>query len=158
MAGGLIAPFVSVRGFCWRAVAAGQEAHALDGTIRTGRYNRPGERTLYMSGSPDGVTAAMARYGDAARTLLRLRIEATSLVDLRNAAACAALRVDPSRAKEDWLAAIERGEEPASWPASDRARAIGAAGLIDASRRAPGAWHLVLFRWNVSSAPHVEVA
>ena len=130
----------------------------LDGTIRPGRYNRPGQRTLYMSGSPTGVAAAMARYGDAARTLVRLEVEAGRLVDLRDSAACALLAIDPARAKEDWLAALERGEEPASWRVSDRARAIGAVGMIDGSRRAPEEWHLVLFVWNVAGGAHVSVA
>ena len=149
--------FASVHHLCWRAVAAGREAHALAGTTRAGRYNRPGERTLYMSGSAGAVAAAMARYGDAERVLLRLRVAASRLVDLRDARGCAALEIDPRRAKEDWLAALNRGEEPASWTVSDRARVLGASGLIDASRRAPGAWHLALFRWNEGDAPMVVV-
>ena len=56
------------------------------------------------------------------------------------------------------MAALDRGEEPPSWTVSDRARAIGAAGLIDPSRRAPGAWHLVLFRWNEAGAATVALA
>ena len=99
----------------------------------------------------------MARYGDADRALVRLAVDAERLVDLRDAAACAALGVDPRRAKEDWIAALDRGDEPASWMASDRARAIGATGLIDASRRAPGEWHLALFRWNVPGGAVVKV-
>ena len=110
-----------------------------------------------MSGSPAGVAAAMARYGDAERVLLRLRVEVWRLVDLRDAAACTALGIDPRRAREDWLAALERGDEPASWTVSDRVRALGAAGLIDPSRRAPGAWHPALFRWNTGDAPTVAV-
>ncbi len=149
--------FSRYAGPCWRALAAGREARVLDGTGRAGRYNRPDERTLYMSGSPEGVAAAMARYGEADRTLVRLDVAAEGLVDLRDAVACAALGIDPARAKEDWIAALDRGEEPASWALADRARAIGATGLIDGSRRAPGAWHLVLFRWNEGGAT-VQVA
>ena len=129
----------------------------LDGTVLAGRYNRVGECALYMSSSPEGVAAAMARYGPAARTIVRLEVAAARLVDLRDATACAALGIDPSRAQEDWVAALDRGEEPASWPVADRARTIGADGLIDGSRRAPAAWHLVLFRWNAPGAARVGV-
>ncbi|WP_220034109.1 hypothetical protein [Curtobacterium sp. MCLR17_043] len=35
----------------------------------------------------------------------------------------------------------------------DRLIDIGANGLIDPSRKSPGLWHLVLFRWSVADAP-----
>lgn len=145
-------------GPCWRAVAAGREATVLAGSAGAGRYNRPGQCALYMSGSAAGVAAAMARYGDAPRTLIRLDVEAGALLDLRDAAACRAFGIDTARAKEDWIAALDRGEEPASWAVSDRARAIGATGLIDGSRRAPEEWHLVLFEWNEPGGARVTAA
>lgn len=148
----------SYAGPCWRAVASGLEADVLAGTTRAGRYNRPGEPTLYMSGSPEGAAAAMARYGDLPRTIVEVSVEATRLVDLRDAGACVVLGIDLARAKGDWLAAIDQKEEPASWAVSDRARALGAQGLIDGSRRFPGAWHLVLFQWNDAGGARVAVA
>lgn len=129
----------------------------LDGTVRAGRYNRPGERTLYMSASREGVAAAMVRYGPAARTLLALDVEADRLIDLRDGQACATYGIDAGRVKEDWIAALDRREEPASWPVAGRARAVGAAGLIDASSRAPWTWHLILFGWNRGGEPAVRV-
>ena len=111
-----------------------------------------------MSGSEAGVTAATVRYGHAARTVIRLAVEAEALVDLRDRAACATLGIDPAGSKDDWIAALDRGGEPASWAVADRARAIGATGMIDASRRAPGEWHLVLFRWNEAGGARVVVA
>lgn len=156
-AAGGVTGFGRYAGPCWRAVPTGREAGVLDGTHRAGRYNRPGQRTLYMSGSPEGVAAAMTRYGEARRTLIRLEVTAECLVDLRDAAACAVLGIDRARVKEDWIAALGRGEEPASWAASDRVRMIGATGLIDASRRAPGEWHLALFRWNEAGGAVVKV-
>lgn len=149
--------FARFAGPCWRAVAAGGEVGVLDGTVRAGRYNRPGERTLYMSASPAGVAAAMARYGEADRALVRLTVEAEGLVDLRDADACAALAINPGLAKQDWIGACDRGETPTSWVVADRARLEGAAGLIDGSRHAPGQWHLVLFAWNRPGAPRVAV-
>lgn len=159
MAGGVTDALVGFTGLCWRAVAAGQDARVLHGTVKAGRYNRPGERTLYMSSSPAGVAAAMARYGDAERALVRLMVAVDRrLVDLRDLVACAHLSIDPARVKEDWIAALNRGEEPASWAAADQARTIGAMGLIDASRRAPGEWHLVLFGWHEGAGARVTVA
>lgn len=149
--------FAAYAGPCWRAVAAGAESVALVGTIRAGRYNRPGEHSLYMSGSPHAVAAAMARYGEAPRTVLRLDVQADRLVDLRDEDACARLEVDTTGTKKDWIAALNAGVEPPSWRASDRARALGARGLIDRSRRLPGEWHLVLFRWNVEGGAVVRV-
>ncbi|WP_425231083.1 RES family NAD+ phosphorylase [Sphingomonas sp.] len=153
MAGGGL---TSLTGRCWRAVPRGHGAAVLEGTIRAGRYNRPGQRTLYMSGSRAGVAAAMARYGAAPRTVARLSVDAERLIDLRDPAACNVLGIDASRVKEDWIAALDRGDEPASWRASDRARAIGAQGLIDGSRRLPDAWHLVLFAWNNERGARVK--
>ena len=145
--------FVRVRGVCWRAVARGREGSALEGTAGAGRYNRPSERALYMSGSRAGVVAAVARYGAVERVLVRVAVDADGLLDLRDKAACANFGIDPAQAAEDWVTARERGEEPPSWAVADQVRATGAAGLVDPSRRAPELWHLVLFRWT----PGVEV-
>jgi len=150
--------FASFTGPCWRAVAAGREHLVLEGSDKPGRYNRPGERTLYMSGSRAGVAAAMVRYGSADRSVIRLDVTADRLVDLRDKEACEAMRIGPAEVGEDWVAALDKGEEPSSWRASDRARGLGAIGLIDGSRRAPGEWHLVLFRWNYGGRTLVEIA
>ena len=135
----------------------GDEAQVLDGTVRAGRYNRPGQRTLYMSGSPEGVAAAMARYGPAPRAIVRLQVSATDLIDLRDADECAAAAIDPARVKEDWIAALNRGETPPSWLVADAARGLGATGLIDRSSRLPGAWHLILFEWGADSRVMIRV-
>lgn len=149
--------FSNHEGLCWRAVTAGHEASGIAGNVDAGRYNRPGERTLYMSGSPEGVVAAMARYGDADRTLVRLAVVADRLIDLRDPSACAAIGIDPIDGQADWIAALSKGEEPPSWRVSDRVRAMGAMGLIDRSRHAPSTWHLVLFRWNEPGGALVRV-
>ena len=79
MAGDGVKIYTAFAGVCWRAVPAGREAGVLAGTIREGRYNRVGEPTLYMSGSVEGVTAAMAKYGDAARSVVRLEVASERL-------------------------------------------------------------------------------
>lgn len=145
-----------VAGRFWRAVPAGQEARVLDGTVRAGRYNRPGQRTLYLSASPEGVAAAMARYAPVERAIVALEVEAERLIDLRDGQACLVHGVDARRAKEDWIAALDRGDVPASWEVADKARAVGATGLIDRSRRVPALWHLVLFDWKEGAAVAVR--
>ena len=147
-----VSGFTRYAGSCWRAVMPGREAAVLDGTVHAGRYNRPGERTLYMSGSVEGVAAAMPRYGEAERVLVRLEVEAEQLIDLRDVAACSALAIDARGAGDDWVAALDRDDVPPSWLVADPAREAGAAGLIDGSRRAPGEWHLALFDWGRTGA------
>lgn len=126
----------------------------LDGTDRPGRYNRPGQRTLYLSGSRAGVVAAMARYEESERTLVRVEVAAERLIDLRDPSSARALGFDAS--VEDWQASLGHGREPASWTVSDRAREHGV-GLLERSRRAPAEWHLVLFRWNEPDGAQVDV-
>ncbi len=90
--------------------------------------------------------------------VLGLAVTASGLLDLRDLAACASLGINVARAKEDWIAALDRGEEPPSWRVAEMAQAVGAVGLIDGSRRVPGEWHLVLFRWNEAGGATVTIA
>ena len=62
-----------------------------------------------------------------------------------------------SDALAPWQAIADAGGTPPSWVVRDRLIEIGANGLIDPSRKSPGLWHLVLFRWNVDGAPTVRV-
>lgn len=129
----------------------------LEGTVQPGRYNRAGERTLYVSASREGIAAAMARYGDRPRALMALQVEAMGLLDLRDPAACMAMGLDAAAAAVDWQASLASGTPTPSWMVADRARGLGATGLIDPSRRAPGRWHLVLFGWNDGTGAQVWV-
>lgn len=47
---------------------------------------------------------------------------------------------------------------PSSWRVRAQLEAVGASGLVDPSRKRPGLWHLVLFRWNEPGAPTVTLA
>ena len=55
-----------------------------------------------------------------------------------------------------WQEVVAAGETPRSWIVRDRLVGLGANGLIDPSRKSPGLWHLVLFRWNDAGAPTVR--
>ncbi|PZF58148.1 hypothetical protein DEJ23_04395 [Curtobacterium sp. MCSS17_008] len=56
-----------------------------------------------------------------------------------------------------WQQVVADGGVPTSWLVRDRLVALSAGGLIDPSRKRPGLWHLVLFRWNTDGAPDVQV-
>ncbi len=150
------APFVEVEGRFFRAVRSGHEITALDGSRRPGRFSRAGDPALYLSSSRDGVGAAMrARGGTADCSILEIAVRARSVIDLRQADACRAVWIDPDEASAPWQEVLAAGGQPASWRVAERARSLGAVGLIDPSRSAPGLWHLVLFGWNQPGMPLV---
>lgn len=89
--------------------------------------------------------------------ILTLDVQASRIVDLRDAPALASLGVELSDAVAPWQDIVAAGGVPPSWTVRDRLVAAGAQGLIDPSRKAPGLWHLILFRWNSDDAPSVRV-
>jgi RES domain-containing protein len=68
-----------------------------------------------------------------------------------------AVGIDLEDALAPWQAIVEAGGTPRSWTVRDRLIEVGANGLIDPSRKSPGLWHLVLFRWNVAGAPSARL-
>ena len=152
--------FVRLAGVFYRAVEARHRAFALEGSRGPGRYSSPAESALYLSASPEGVEAAMTTHrqdGQQARTLLSFEVRADRIFDLRNHHRCSAVGIDPAAAAASWREAVARGGEPPSWSVARRLKELGADGLIDPSRQAPGLWHLVLFRWNRPGAPQVTL-
>lgn len=153
-------PFAPVRGTFHRAVDPLHREHAIAGSRSAGRYSRPDEPTLYLSASVDGVEAAMVAHRDARSSsleILELEVEATRIVDLRDASALATLGIDLEDAVAPWQDVVAAGGTPRSWTVRDRLVEAGADGLVDPSRTRPGLWHLVLFRWNEPEAPTVRV-
>ena len=155
-------PLITVQGTFYRAVRADRvdEALAPPGPESAGRYHRPGQPALYLSPSPEWAKIAVAGYkreDGLARMIVPVDVGATQVLDQRDAAACAALGLDCAASDMPWRNALERGEEPPSWRNADAARAAGADGIIDRSRRIPGGWHLALFRWNDPGGPRVAV-
>lgn len=148
----------AVKGIVYRAVDKTSTSTALLGSNKAGRYSRPEQPTLYLSASQAGVDAAMIAHrdaGDTARTVLSFRVEADDICDLRDPDLVATVRNEAGNPFADWQSAVAHGAEPASWRVRDWIEARGARGLIDPSRKAPGLWHLVLFRWNVAGFPTV---
>lgn len=146
-----------VDGVLYRAVDSAYRTSALAGSRLPGRYSAAGQSTLYLSSSPEGVTAAMAAHGDARSdlTLLAFDVHAEDIVDLRVPAALTAARVAIEDAVAPWQDVVAAGGVPRSWGVRQRLEDLGAQGLIDPSRTRPGLWHLVLFRWNTEGAARV---
>ncbi|MDH7974499.1 RES family NAD+ phosphorylase [Sphingomonas sp. AR_OL41] len=148
----------NISGTFFRAVDAAHANAALSGSRRAGRYSAPDQPALYLSASPDGVAAAMIAHGGGAaptRAVLAFQVMATDVFDLREEAAIAAVRAAAGDPFAGWQEQAAMGDEPPSWRVRAWIEARGANGLIDPSRKAPGLWHLVLFRWNVPGAPVV---
>ena len=154
MAGGLL---TDIEGTFYREVDREKWAQALAGSRGPGRYSREGQPTLYLSASRAGVEAAMQahRAGKPAGTVLAFDVRAHGVFDLRLPEALSTVRREAGDPLSDWQTALARGDVPGSWRARDWIEATGAKGLIDPSRRAPGLWHLVLFRWNSPGAATV---
>lgn len=73
--------FCRVAGTFYRGVNPQFAASALQGSVRPGRYSAEGQPTLYLSSSPEGVSAAMLAHhhdADSELELLRIRVEADS--------------------------------------------------------------------------------
>jgi RES domain-containing protein len=155
---GIAAFLVNIRGTFYREVDRDRVGSALEGSHHPGRYSRAGQPTLYLSASRAGVEAAMLahREGQRARTVLAFEVAGAGLLDLCSPEALALVRREAGDPLGDWQGTIARVDAPDSWRARNWIEATGAAGLIDPSRRSPGLWHLVLFRWNRPRAPTVR--
>jgi len=149
-----------VRGTFFRAIDPRFRDSAIAGSRSAGRYSRPDEPTLYLSSSVDGVEAAMVAHAEArssSREVLEISVKATGIVDLRDDSDLTAFGIDLADAVSPWHDLAASGGTPSSWTVRDRLCDAGAYGLIDPSRKRPGLWHLVLFRWNEAGAPVVRV-
>lgn len=149
-----------VRGGFSRAVDPEHRDRVLDGSRGPGRYSSAEQPTLYLSSSPEGVAAAMAAHhtaGSAGLLMVTVEVEAARIVDLRDRDARHRAGVDLRDAVSPWQEVVKAGGEPPSWRVRRRLELLGANGLIDPSRRAPGLWHLTLFRWNRPGGPSVRL-
>lgn len=89
--------------------------------------------------------------------IVAIDVEASGIVDLREVNALEAVSIDLEDALAPWQAIAGAGGTPRAWTVRDRLIEVGANGLIDPSRKSPGLWHLVLFRWNAAQAPSVRL-
>lgn len=150
----------AIRGTFYRAIDPNFLEFAIAGSRSAGRYSRAYEPTLYLSSSVDGVEAAMIAHKgarSAALKIVEIDVEASGIVDLRDTNALEAIGIDLADAAAPWQDVAAAGGTPSSWTVRDRLLEAGANGLIDPSRKRPGLWHLVLFRWNEADAPTVRM-
>lgn len=149
-----------LRGRFFRAIDPRFREHALSGSRVAGRYSRPGQSTLYMSASVEGVETALIAHAGARAVeleIIQLDVEARNIADLRDPELLAKLSIDVADAVAPWQEAVATGGTPRSWTVRDRLIAAGAHGLIDPSRKRPELWHLVLFHWNDGRGPVVRL-
>lgn len=159
---GADAPFTKVDGVFYRAVDPAYRDGALSGSRYPGRYSSAAQPTLYLSASRDGVAAAMKAHRDnrsGRLEIVSVHVAADRIFDLRDAPALAlaAMGIRLEDAVAPWQEVVAAGGIPTSWSVRDRLEALGAQGLVDPSRKAPGLWHLVLFSWNQDDSPAVHV-
>ena len=163
MAGDRRVPLRQLGGRFYRAIVADRLAALLDPPApqSAGRYHRHGEPALYLTPEADWAAIAVGRYqaeDGLPRLIVPLDVSAAQVVDQHDEAVCQLLAIDRDQSNLGWRQALERGDEPPSWAASDAARRCGADGIIDRSRGIVGGWHVTLFRWNVPGAPLVVAA
>ncbi|MCY1718654.1 RES family NAD+ phosphorylase [Microbacterium sp. SL62] len=150
----------AIQGTFYRAIDPNFREFAIVGSRSAGRYSRAHEPTLYLSSSVDGVEAAMIAHKDsrsAALEIVKIDVEASGIVDLRDASTLEVAGIDIAHAVAPWQDIAAAGGTPLSWLVRDRLLEAGANGLIDPSRKSPGLWHLVLFRWNEAGAPTARI-
>jgi RES domain-containing protein len=151
-----------VQGTFFRSVLASRIDQVLEppGPQSAGRYHRPGQPTLYTSAARDWAIAAISGYmreDGLPRVVVPLDISEAFVLDQHDEAACQAFGIERDLSNEPWQAALKDNRQPASWRNVDIARACGADGIIDRSRKIPGGWHLNLFHWNRLGGPVVRV-
>lgn len=150
----------TITGTFYRAIDPMHMGSALDGSRGEGRFNAADQPTLYLSSSRDGVAAAMIKHtsaDDPARNVIAVSVENALVFDIRDAEARDSAGISLDDAASDWQEQLRENTRPRSWAVRDAIEQTGAHGLIDPSRKSPGLWHLVLFRWNTPGAPAVTV-
>ena len=145
-------------GLFYRIVFASDLERVLDGVLSPeGRFHHDGERTIYMSPSPEAAAVAVNIYlkpDDPPRLVVPIFVEPAQVLDFRKPETEAALGLKWRETAVPWADQRAAGLPATSWRASDAARALSADGMIYPSRTLPSKWwHLVMFRWNTPGAP-----
>ncbi len=143
-------------GIFWRIVFHHRISDILAGvSSHEGRLHHSGQTALYLSPSPQAAGIAIDTYvkkTDPPRVLVKLKISAARLIDLRDPDVCTSLNITTETAGIPWQPQREAGHRATSWQASDAVRTTDADGLIYPARSDPNRWHIVLHRWNIPDA------
>ena len=151
-----------VSGAFFRSVSVDRVSEVLAPPAResAGRYHRPGQAALYVSPVLEWSIIAVSGYireDGRVRVVVPLLVSGAKVLDQHDEDACRALNVDRDLSNEPWRPVLSAGRDPPSWRNADAARAAGADGIIDRSRKIPNGWHVNLFRWNKFGGPTVTV-
>ncbi len=162
MAGSQV-PLLTISGRFFRAILTDRVEAVLapPGPGSAGRYHRIGQPALYVTCDADWARIAVSGYmreDGLPRMIVPVDLGDARVLDQRDETACMALGIDREQSNTNWRKELAAGREPPSWRNADKARAIGADGMIDRSRHIPGGWHVALFRWNLPGAPVVTIA
>lgn len=135
-----------------------------EGAAKTGgRFNRPGEPTLYLS--LDIMTAAgECTQGFSQRlqplTMCEYDIDCDPITDLRTDVARKAAGVELDDLACAWLNFLRAGEEAPSWRVVDQLKVAGNAGMLAPSffpGTSPINCNLILWRWGPDLPTQVSV-
>lgn len=157
----LSAPLSVISGTFYRIVFQDHVQDALAGARSPeGRFHHDSQAALYVSSSPDWAYKAIEAYlkpDDPPRAVVPVEIDSARVVDLRDAAMCSAIGIEPADAAVPWLPERADNRPATTWRTSDASRQIGADGMIYTARSMPARWHLVMFRWNAPGCPFIRV-
>jgi RES domain-containing protein len=149
-----------ISGRFYRIIFASDLPNILEGVrSHEGRFHHDGERTIYVSPSPEAAAVAVNIYlkpGDPPRLIVPLKLTTASILDFRTPETEKALGLNWRETAVPWAQQRAAGLPATSWRASDAARVAGAGGMIYQSRTLPSRWwHLVLFHWNSPNTPQL---
>lgn len=152
----------SVVGRFWRATFLGQEDHLLSpAQAPRGRWHHSNQRTLYLSGTPDGCRIAVKAYlkpDDGPRGIFPIDVTNARVLDLRDPLTRKACETTLEEMHVLWAELHANSQSSPTWDVSDTARKLGVDGLLTPSRSRPDLTHLTLFSWNQVCTAQLSIA
>ncbi len=135
----------SFSGVVWRIMFAdmADNPQAL-ANAPEGRFHHDAQAAIYTSLTAQGAGVAIHRYlsaNDPPRVIIPLEVKELRVLDLRNPPDTAT----PAPTSVKWQEECARGLRASTWDVSDKARKLGAQGILYSSRSRPELSHLVLF-------------
>jgi RES domain-containing protein len=150
---------VAVRGRFWRMLAPRWAFDPLSGAGAAragGRWNAPGQATLYLSNTHATAIAEYQQDLPRPGTLTAYDVDAQDILDLSNQVVRQAIGLDDLFLRQPWKHVRDvKRQRPTCWDFVATVAAGGWQGLRVPSVQAPGT-NLVLWRWNETDAPVVR--
>lgn len=112
------------------------------------RFNRIGERTLYLSASHSVAIAEYHQLAARPGTLVGYDIVSPRIADLTDTVTLDEARIDRDVLACPWATMLSKGQSPPTWPVVARLVADGAHGILVPSYQSPAGVNLVLWQWH----------